>query len=85
MTAALIDLMAGMPDHAVFGSIREDARWWSKAAAPHELFEVTMAALDQLLCKPLHRDMRKRLLWAMWQSLDPENQEAFLSKVRAAR
>ncbi len=84
MTAALIDLMAGMPPNAIFGSIREEARWWSHNAAPMELFEVTLAALDQLRSKPLHKDMRKRLLWEMWQSLDVDSRAAFLAKIGGA-
>ena len=84
LTAALIDLMAGMPPHAVFGSIREEARWWAQNAAPLELFEVMSAALENLRNKPLHKDMRKRLLWSMWQSLDGESQTAFLAKIGGA-
>ena len=76
--------MDGRPPHAVFGSIREEARWWSRNAAPHELFEVMAAALEQLRSKPLHKDMRKRLLWSMWESLDGESRAAFLAKIGEA-
>lgn len=81
LTAALIDLMGGLPNCAVFGSIREDAEWWAGKATPVELMEVMLAALRRLKSRPMHKNERKRLLWAMWESLDPASQAAFLDRI----
>lgn len=85
LTAALHDLMAGLPHFAGFGSIREDAKWWAGLATPIELIETMFACMEKIKDRALHKDMRKRLLWAMWRSLDADSRAAFLARVGADR
>lgn len=83
LTAALIDLSAGMPpSDAFFPTVREDARWWAGLATPAELMEVLSAALDSLRNRAMHLDMRKRLFMRLWRSFSPQQQGAFLSFAR---
>lgn len=81
MTAALIDLHQGqgMPYPAIFGSIREDARFWAKMAGEVELFEVARECLEQIPNRALHLDHRKRLLAALFTSLPDDARQAFMS------
>ncbi|MCC5984327.1 MAG: hypothetical protein JJU42_08185 [Rhodobacteraceae bacterium] len=79
MTAALLDLHRGMPYPAIFGSIREDARFWGKMAGEAELAEVTRVCLDQIPNRALHLDHRKRLLAALFTSLPADARRAFMS------
>lgn len=82
MTAALIDLSAGMPDGPDFmGRIREDARWWSSLASPVELVEYMAAALRELGHKALCLTHRKQLFAALWGSFTETDRQAFLYRV----
>ncbi len=82
LTAALIDLSAGMPSGATFSTVREDARWWAGLATPTELMEVLSAALDSLRNRAMHLGMRKRLFMRLWRSFSPKQQADFLSYVK---
>lgn len=84
-TALLIDLSAGMPTEHVFGSVREDARWWAGRATPVELVEVMAAALDRLRDRALHSDMRKRLFMALWRNFSDVERQRFLAMVNEAQ
>lgn len=82
LTAALIDLSAGMPEGPnLIGEVREDARWWSGMATPTELLEYMAAALRELGQKALCRTQRKQLFAVLWDSFPQEDRIAFLSRV----
>ena len=78
LTAALIDLHKGMPEAAVFGSIREDARFWGSKAGEAELAEVCRACLDELPNRALHLDHRKKLMATLWRGLPVDARQAFM-------
>ncbi|OWJ76977.1 hypothetical protein CDV49_12530 [Haematobacter genomosp. 1] len=80
LTAALIDLSAGMP-RVPFEDVREDARWWSGMATPAELLAYLSAALRELGGKALHRNHRKQLFAALWESFEEEDRQAFIARV----
>ncbi|MBS0573121.1 MAG: hypothetical protein JSS08_07710 [Proteobacteria bacterium] len=82
MTAALIDLSAGLPEGAAFVSVREDAIWWASIATPIELLEVMTAALKQLGRRALHLEMRKRLFMTLWRSFTKDDQARFVDFAR---
>lgn len=81
LTAALLDLSAGMPLHTAFGDVRDDARWWAAGATPVELMECLGAALRELGDKALHRTTRKQLFAVLWESFPEEDRRAFLARV----
>lgn len=81
LTAALIDLSAGMPRHTAFGDIREDATWWADMATPEELMEYMAAALRALGNRALCLKHRKQLLVDLFRSLPADDRRAFLSRV----
>ena len=82
LTAALIDLSAGMPKGPnLIGEVREDARWWSSMATPVELLEYMGAALRELSQKALCLSHRKQLFAVLWETFPQEDRIAFLSRV----
>jgi len=80
MTAALLDLSAGYPSG--FLSAEEDAKWWASVATPPELVAMMTATLERLGDRALHRDMRKRLFFKLWQNFEKDDRERFLAFTR---
>lgn len=80
LTAALLDLSAGYPSG--FLSAEEDAKWWASIATPAELAAMMAATLDRLGDRALHRDMRKRLFFKLWQTFGKDEQDRFLAFTR---
>uniref|UniRef100_A4WS86 Uncharacterized protein n=1 Tax=Cereibacter sphaeroides (strain ATCC 17025 / ATH 2.4.3) TaxID=349102 RepID=A4WS86_CERS5 len=81
MTAALVEMRAGMPPHTAFGDIRADATWWADLATPAELMEHFGAALRKLGRTALCLQHRKALMVEIWNALSAQDQEAFLRRV----
>lgn len=79
LTAALIDLSAGQPIHAIFSGVWEDASWWSRMATPSELMAFLEASLEALADKAMHLAMRKRLVVILFRSMSAEDRAAFLA------
>jgi hypothetical protein len=78
MTAALIDLSAGLPPAHPFVSAEEDAAWWASEAAPAQLVAVLAAVLKRLSDRALHLKMRKRLFMVLWRSFADADKRRFL-------
>ncbi len=76
MTAALIDLHAGMPQsEALDPSAAQD---WAKHAGEAELVAMAEAVEAELQGRALHLDQRKGLLRTLFSSLPFENRLRFL-------
>ncbi|QCP88231.1 hypothetical protein EYE35_17235 [Cereibacter sphaeroides] len=82
MTEELRRLSAGTPPHDVFGTVREDAKWWAAVATPVELVEYMAAAMRAILqgrtalCLP----ERKKLMAELWRSLPEADRHSFLRR-----
>lgn len=81
LAAALEYLSAGDPAFDPFGDLRADASFWAETANPFELEMYFAAALKRLGSTALGINARKRLIVALWQSLPPDGQAAFLARV----
>jgi hypothetical protein len=62
------------------GNLREDASWWADCATPQELEAYAAAILRRITRATFAENARKRLLVALWESLTPEQQAAFLRR-----
>jgi len=71
---------AGEPPAHALGNIREDAAWWADCATPQELEVYAAAILRRISRATFAEAPRKRLLVALWESLTPDQQAAFLNK-----
>lgn len=80
MTAALCDLTPEGAPWTYFASVEDDARWWSRLATPAQLMAMMTAALDCLGDHPMHRNMRKRLIVRLFESLPEDDRRAFLRR-----
>lgn len=83
LCAGVLDAMAtGGPQLGdPFGVAVSDARLWADCAAPHELVAYGTAALDRLQSLALGANTRKRLFARLWETFDPRDRQAFLSRV----
>jgi hypothetical protein len=75
---------AGFPELPAFGDIRETAELWADCASHIELEVYTVAGLRRLGKTPLGLGQRKRLLAALWETLDLDDRRAFLARVDLA-
>ena len=67
----------------LLGTAIEDARFWADCAPAHELVAYGTAALDRLRGLALGLDTRKRLFARLWETFDPKDRQAFLTRVDA--
>lgn len=81
MSAALVDMGAGLPELCAVDDLRRQALWWADTAAEIELVEYACAALARLQESPLGLPHRKRLIAALWQALPDADRRAFLARV----
>ena len=82
MCAVHLDtIAAGMPSLDPWGDLRADAEYWADCATVPELHAYACAAMRRLAGRMQGRDMRKRLLVAIWRSLSNEDRASFLRKV----
>lgn len=80
---ALAELETGGPTLGdPFGTVTGDALIWADCAPAHELAAYATAALDRLRQRRIGLAARKKLFFALWQSLEPEHRLAFLERVR---
>lgn len=66
-----------------FGMVASDALFWAVCAPPHELVAYGTAALDRLRGLALGLNTRKRLFARLWETFDPKDRQAFLTRVDA--
>ncbi|MDG4650099.1 hypothetical protein P6F26_16750 [Roseibacterium sp. SDUM158017] len=81
LAICLDHVAAGAPPATGFGDIREDASWWADCATPQELEAYAAAILRRITRATFAESARKRLLVALWESLDEPQRTAFLAKV----
>ena len=81
LCAALDTVCQGAPRYEPFADMRREARDWADMAPPLELEAYAIAALDRINRASFAERARKRLLWALWQSMTPQAQQSFLSRV----
>ena len=81
--AVMDEISAGSPRLDPWGDIRADASFWADCANPAELQVYFAAALKRLGNSSLGIAARKRLLVAIWASLNNADRAAFLSRVDA--
>lgn len=80
--ASGLDTVAGgAPQYQAFGNIRADAEWWADCATPVELELYAAAALKRIQRQDFAERARKRLLLALWESLDGPSQTRFVSQL----
>ena len=75
------EIGAGTPRYEALGDMRAEAMWWADTATPEELETYTAAALRRIERVRFAEATRKRLLVALWDSLDGAGRSAFLAKV----
>lgn len=76
MTAALIDLHAGMPPSEALDN--ETAQGWAARAGEAELVAIAEAVATELQTRSLHLDQRRGLLRCLFLSLPLANRLRFL-------
>ncbi|MGJ8588802.1 MAG: hypothetical protein ACSHXW_11660 [Yoonia sp.] len=81
--AVLDEISASSPRLDPWGDIRADAQFWADCANNAELEVYYAAALKRLGNTSLGIAARKRLLVAIWTSLNDADHAAFLSRVDA--
>jgi hypothetical protein len=81
MTAALYDLTPEGAPSTYFVSVEDDARWWSRMATPLQLMAMLTATLECLGDQPMHRNMRKRLIVRLFESLPEDDRQAFVRRI----
>lgn len=72
---------SGMPDQDGFGALREDAAFWADIATPRELEAYVGAGLRRMQTTHFAAAARKRILVALWESMDDGDRRRFLAKV----
>ena len=77
--AVLDEVAAGSPGLDPWGDLRADAEFWADCANPAELETYFAAALKRLRDQTLGIRARKRLLGALFVSLDGLEQNKFIS------
>lgn len=81
--AAVLDREAiESPPISTFYSHREDAEWWAEIAPPHQVQAYVWAGLKQLRHEAMGRDMRARMIVALWNGMAPEDRAKFLAFVQ---
>lgn len=79
--------MAGILDREVIESPeitclfnqKEDAEWWAEIAPPHQVQAYVWAGLKQLRNDAMGRNMRARMIVALWNGMAPEDRAKFLA------
>lgn len=82
LCAALDTVAGGAPRYDMFGSIREDAAFWADTATPADLEIYTAAALQRITRVTFAERARKRLFWALWETMPQTAKEGFLGRVQ---
>ncbi|RMF02482.1 MAG: hypothetical protein D6773_08640 [Alphaproteobacteria bacterium] len=82
LCAALETVCGGAPRHAIFGDLREEARWWAEVATPLELEAYAAAALERIERATFAPRARKRLFMALWRGFTDDERQKFLNHVR---
>lgn len=80
-TAWLESMQTGGPDGPSFGSVRDDAKWWSETAPQHELQEYVYAGMCELGRRALGRSARLRFIAHLWNGLAAEDKREFMRRV----
>jgi len=75
----LDEVAAGDPPYDALGNIRASATWWADFANPAELQCYFAAALKRLQNQALGLKARKRMIAALFLSLNDADQRAFLA------
>lgn len=76
----LDEIGAGTPRYEALGDMRAEATWWADCATPDELETYAAAALRRIERVRFAEAARKRLLVALWESMDAKAQAGFLAK-----
>jgi hypothetical protein len=82
LCAALDTVAGGAPRHDTFGDMREDAAFWADMATPVEIEVYAAAALRRMQRVTFAERARKRLFWALWETMPQDAKSGFLSRVR---
>lgn len=72
---------AGPAGQAQIADMKYDAAWWADMANPRELEAYVGAGLRAIERRTFAPAARKRLLVALWDSLDTDEKRAFLTRV----
>lgn len=67
------------PEIAPLVSRKEDAEWWAEIAPPHQVQAYVWAGLKQLRHEAMGRDMRARMIVALWNGMTAEDRAKFLA------
>lgn len=67
------------PEIAPLVDQRQDAEWWAEIAPPHQVQAYVYAGLKQLRHEAMGRDMRARMIVALWNGMAPEDRAKFLA------
>lgn len=78
LTAALIDLHAGMPPSEAIAAASSAAKDWAAKAGEAELAAVAKAAATELEARSLHLDEGKELLRTLFLAMDLHSRLRFL-------
>lgn len=82
LCAALDTVAAGAPRYHTMQDMREEATFWADMATPLELEVYAATALRRIGRSTIAERARKRVFWAMWESMPETDKSAFLSRVR---
>lgn len=82
LCAALDTVAGGAPRYDLFSNMREDAAFWADVATPAELEVYAAAALQRITRTTFAERARKRLLWALWETMPQTAKQGFLARVQ---
>jgi hypothetical protein len=81
LCSALEEIATGAPREMFLSRLREDAEHWAYCALPLELEAYVGAGLQRIERTDFAAPARKRLLVALWGSMNAEERRRFLSRV----
>lgn len=67
------------PEISCLWGQKEDAEWWAELAPPHQVQAYVYAGLKQLRHEAMGRDMRARMIVALWNGMAPADRAKFLA------
>ncbi|HEV8034515.1 hypothetical protein [Yoonia sp.] len=82
LCAALDTVAGGAPRYDLFSNMREDAAFWADVATPAELEIYIAAALHRIPRVTFAERARKRLFWALWETMPQTAKDGFLGRVQ---
>lgn len=86
LCAGLDTVGGGAPQYAAFNDTRNEANFWADISTPAELeiyLSVILRRLHGLNKGGMAIRARKRVFMDLWKTMDEQDQEAFLKKVKS--